>query len=506
MSADSKKIVLWFPTPIDEWDHRFELPLSIMAIAAPLELKGYQMVLIDERLTDDPYEALVRECADALCLGVSSMTGFQLVGAVKGARLIKEKFPELPIVWGGYHASLRPEETVQSSFVDLVVRGQGEITFEEVIDCLENGKDFADVLGVVYMDDGKVVANEERPVEDINIFPAMPYHLVDVAKLIRHNQTRFKETFKAIEYHSSQGCPHRCAYCADAKIYKRKWRGLDGARVVSEIKHLLDEYGANQINFTDANFFVNESRVEEICRGFLDNNMKIKWVASTRADHFVRYKPETLELVRDAGCLRIIIGAESGNQKVLDMVNKDASVDATLQSARICAKLGIKVSYDFIIGFPYPPGEELDDAQDTMQLIRQIKEVHPNVMTKVFYYTPFPGTPLYDVAVRYGLTEPKSLEEWSVYNPVNMKTIWITDKQKDWARMTNGFYIALAYPTVGLLKMGEKNALRRPFFKILTALARYRVKNSFYMLPLGWWGFKLFKRLSKFPRYLNEIS
>lgn len=492
--------------PIDEWDHRFELPMSIMAIAAPLELKGYQTVLVDERLTDDPYETLVRECAGAMCLGISSMTGFQLVGAVKAAKMIKEKYPELPVIWGGYHASLRPEETVQSPFVDLVVRGQGEITFEEVIHRLEEGRDFAGVQGVVYIAGGKVVTEEERPVEDINIFPAMPYHLVDVNKLIRHNMTRFKETFKAIEYHSSQGCPHRCAYCADAKIYKRKWRGLDAERVVSEIGHLQKEYGVNQINFTDANFFVNETRVEKICQGFLDNNIKLKWVASTRADHFVRYKPETLELAKKAGCLRIIIGAESGNQAVLDMVDKDADVTATLESARICARLGIKVSYDFIIGFPHAPGEELDDTTDTMELIRQIKEVHPNVMTKVFYYTPFPGTPLYHQSVEYGLTEPHSLEEWSVFNPVNMKTIWISDKQKDRARMINGFYVALAYPTVGLKKMGEKNALRRPFFKIISASARKRVEGNFYILPIGWWGFKLFKRLTKFPRYLNEIS
>ena len=101
MAAGSKKIVLWFPTPIDEWDHRLELPLSIMAVAAPLELKGYQCVLIDERLNDNPYETLVKECQDALCLGISSMTGYQLVGAVKAGKLIKETYPNLPIIWGG---------------------------------------------------------------------------------------------------------------------------------------------------------------------------------------------------------------------------------------------------------------------------------------------------------------------------------------------------------------------------------------------------------------------
>jgi len=434
------------------------------------------------------------------------MTGYQLVVAVRAARLVKEKYPDLPIVWGGYHSSLRPEETVQSPFVDLVVRGQGEITFEEVVHHLENVQNFADILGVTYKSNGQFKGTAERPVEDINIFPPMPYHLVDVDKLIKHNMTRFRERIKTVEYHSSQGCPHRCAYCADAKIYKRKWRGLAAERVVSEIGHLIERYGVSQINFSDANFFVDEDRVEKICRGFLDNKFRLQWVASTRADHFIRYKPETLELVREAGCRRIIIGAESGNQAVLDMVNKDASVEATLESARICSRLGIKVSYDFIIGFPHPPDQKLDDMTDTMNLIRKIKAIHPDVMTKVFYYTPFPGTPLYNLSLEYGLKEPRSLEEWSVFNPVNMKTIWVSDGMKDRARMINGFYVALAYPTKGLQNMGERTPIRRPFFKILKSVARWRAERSFYAFPVGWWAFKIFKRLTKFPRYLNEIS
>ena len=391
--------------------------------------------------------------------------------------------------------------------MDLAVKGQGEITFEEVIKHLERGQeDMSDILGVTYIRDGKLVDTDERPVENINVFPPMPYHMVDVEKALAINRTRFHERIKTLEFHSSQGCPHRCAYCADAKIYKRKWMGLSAERVISEVGRLIERYGVSQINFSDANFFVDEERIEKICRGFLDNKFRLQWVASTRADRWVKYKPETLELVRDAGCRRIIIGAESGNQEVLDMVTKDASVEATLESARICARLGIKVSYDFIIGFPHRPDQKLDDVTDTMNLIRQIKVVHPDVMTKVFFYTPFPGTPLYNLSVQYGLKEPHSLEEWSVFNPVNMKTIWVSDGMKDRARMINGFYVAVAYPTQGLQNMGKRSAVRRPFFAILKSVARWRVANNVYVLPVSWWTFKAYKRLTKFPRYLNEIS
>src|SRR5659263_113380 len=137
-----------------------EIPLSILAVAAPVHADGYEVILFDERLHDDAANDLLAAAEGALCVGVSTITGDQLKGAIRYSRLLKEHYPGMPIIWGGYHPTLLPELTAAEPYVDAVVRGQGERPFQEIVARLEEGRGFDGITGVTYRDgSGESITN-----------------------------------------------------------------------------------------------------------------------------------------------------------------------------------------------------------------------------------------------------------------------------------------------------------------------------------------------------------
>ncbi|HDZ59609.1 MAG TPA: B12-binding domain-containing radical SAM protein, partial [Actinobacteria bacterium] len=417
---EKKKVVLFFPTPA--YDHyRIELGLALAVVAAPLEGK-YDLQLIDERVTPDYEKEVLSNLEDAVCVGISSITGYQIKRGIAMARKVRAAAPDVPIVWGGYHPSLFPEQTCESAACDIVCVGQGDITFKEIVDSLADGKPPAGIPGCAYWTAEGIVVNEPRPLVDVNDVPPAPYHLLDVDRAIELNQRQNHEKKRTIEFHSSQGCPGKCGYCADAQLYQRHWTGLEADRVVEEVVQLVKTYRLDQINYSDANFFANQKRVKAICEGIIDAGINISWVASARPDTFHRYKPEVLKLIRESGCKRVIVGAESASEPVLELICKGATAADHLKSAQVCRDYGIGGTFTFITGFPHPPGTPAQETtQDLLDFIERLKKIQPDIRTKIFVFTPYPGTPLYELSVEFGMKEPLSLEEWADYNPATMK-------------------------------------------------------------------------------------
>lgn len=488
-----KKVVLFFPTPAFE-HYRIELGLAIAVVAAPLEGK-FDLHLIDERVTPNYEQEVLGNLDDTVCVGISSITGYQIKRGIEMARQVRQVNPEVPIVWGGYHPSLFPKQCCESEACDIVCEGQGDVTFKEIVDSLAAGKPPAGVLGTHYWTTDGIVSNEVRPLVDINDVLPAPFHLLDVNRAIELNQKRNHEKIRTTEFHSSQGCPGKCGYCADASLFKRRWTGLDAERVVEEVTQLVKTYNLDQVNFSDANFFANQNRVQEVCRGFIKSGLGIRWVASARPDTFHRFKPETYELIRDAGCKRIIVGAESASGTVLELINKGATAQDHMQTAEKCAQYGIGGTFTFITGFPHPPGTPPDEtALDLLKFIRKLKTIHSDIRTKIFIFTPYPGTPLYDLAVSYGMPEPKSLEEWADYNPATLKvTQWAEPWERPLIEKVNGFYFPYAFPDSNMqekLHHGNKKWV----YKLMHGLAQARVNHDFYSAPVEW---MLFKKLKK---------
>lgn len=486
-------IVLFFPTPA-YGHYRIELALAIAVVAAPLEGK-YNLVLVDERVTPDYENEVLKHLDDAICVGISSITGYQIKRGIDMAAKVRQAAPDVPIVWGGYHPSLFPKQTCSSNACDIVCVGQGDDTFKELVECLHDGKSPAGVAGCVYWTEDGIVANEPRPLTDINDVSPAPYHLLDVNRAIELNQQVSHEPIRTTEYHSSQGCPGKCGYCADAQLYKRRWTGLDAERVVAEVTDLVRTYDLQQVNFSDANFFANQKRVKAICEGIIANKLNIRWVASARPDTFHRYKPEVLELIRESGCKRVIVGAESASGPVLELINKGATAEDHLKSAEVCREYGIGGTFTFITGFPHPPGTPaVETTQDLLDFIEKLKKIHADIRTKIFVFTPYPGTPLYDLSVEYGMKEPLSLEDWADYNPATMmESQWVEPWERKMIEKVNGFYLPFAYPSTHMQKQYSQGIKKWPYL-VVHRLARVRARTGFYALPVEWMLFKLLKK------------
>ena len=475
-----KKVTLFFPKTNPE-DSKYEsavlAPLSLMALAGPLRAEGWDVQIFDNRVDPDCNRLVLDSLADSVCLGISAMTGFQIKDGLKMAALVREKYPEKLIIWGGYHPSSLPEQTAEHPLVDAVVRGQGEVTFGEIVNSLEAGGNLAGIDGITWQRDGEVVSEADRPLTDPNEFPHMAYDSVDLDKYIHLNRG-----LKTINYVSSVGCPHRCSFCSNVKVYARRWIGLEPERVVDELEMLVRKHGIGLIYMDDNNFFINKSRARRICELMLERKLNLKWFATVRAEQFISFDDEILKLATSAGFIKAMVGAESGDQRILDMASKDRTVQDAVRCAEICKKYGIQPSFSYIFGFPYETRQEHDtELKATLDLIKTIKQVDNNSKVTMYFFTPYPGTALFEYALKANIDVPKRLDEWAEFDPRGRVTPWISEEEKSRIRLIVERYIEYAYPTKIFRQRfkGFTGLLRY----ILHVIARYRVEHSNYALP-----------------------
>lgn len=399
----------------------FWTPLSLLAISRLL-YDDYKIIIIDGNIQRD-YHTLVKNHLDrCICIGISTITGGgQLRDAIKFAQIIRNINKDMPIVWGGPHPTSLPDETIKHDMVDIVVRGQGEITFKEVVNSLEKGSSFDKVLGITCKKNNQVIHNNNRPIFDINGLSNMPWELIKIENYIRNDVTVNTKTINLV---SSYGCPYGCKFCYEVVAYKRRWTGLKAKRILDEISALVNQYGINGVKFYDANFFVNPSRVKDFCVGVVERKLKIKWAASAHPKDLLRLKHD-FGLIKESGCTRILIGAESGSPEVLRFIDKRVSVDEILEAARLCNEFEIIGSFTFMVGFPIDADK---NGKETKDLIEIILGNYPKHEIRVHLWAPYPGTELYPVALERGFEPPKTLEEWADYEYYKPQTPWINEE------------------------------------------------------------------------------
>ncbi len=457
------KIVLYNPQAVF-----YTMPLALIAIGSYLDPARYDVRLIDGRLEKDPVGAVLGEIGDALCLGVSVLTGAPIRDALRISRAAKARRPDLPIVWGGWHPSLFPEETLDEASVDIAVVGQGEETFAEIVNRLAAGEFRVSGFGfqvagaVVKTRNSKLETGPPRPLKDLNAFPAANYDLIDVERYFQLKRDR------QLDYISSQGCRFRCTFCADPFVYKRGWMALEPERMGRELEVLWKRYGFHDVGMQDETFFTHKHRVEAIADGFMRRKLGFTWTATMRADQGFRLDDALLAKCKRAGLRRVMIGVESGSQRMLDWMKKDIKIEQVFDSAEKCLRQGIGVIFNFIVGFPDEPDESVAES---LRVARQLRAMSPDFEISIFYYKPYPGNPIADMLLQKGYQFPRTLEEWAEFDYVGASGPWVTQEKHDLVERFK-FYqrIAWARPTL----------LRAP----IQTLARWRCERDFYAWPL----------------------
>src|SRR5262245_23376720 len=398
------------------------MPLALVAVASALDRRRYAPVIVDGRLEPDPVGRLVAECEDALALGVTALTGAPLGDALAVTRQVKRARPALPVVWGGWHPSLFPSECVgEEPAIDAVVVGQGEDTFAEILDRLEAGASLDGLAGAVSRRaDGTVAVGPPRPLRDLDALPAHDYDLLAVERYFAKKRRR------QLDYVSSQGCRFRCAFCADPGVYARAWTGLAPERVADEAALLHHRHRIDELAFQDETFFTQPARVDAVAEAFLLRRLPFAWTATMRADQGFRMTDALFAKAQRSGLARVMVGVESGDQAMLDWMKKDATLEHVIATAERCARNGVGAIFNFIVGFPGEPAHAFDA---TLALVKRLRRLSPRFETPIFYYRPYPGTPIAEAARQTGYRFPTSLEGWAGFDYVGERGPWITPDQ-----------------------------------------------------------------------------
>ncbi len=357
-------------------------PLALLALAPILERRGYRVEIIDSTIEPRFKERILEQLDEAICLGISIVTGPMIEEAIEVSRAVKAKNPKFPVILGGWHPSTLAGQTLTASYVDVVVRGQGELALGEIVERLEAGEELDGIDGCSFKrSTGEVVHNPNRKTTYIQDLPPKSYHLIDLEPYARLSRSRW------VTYTSSHGCPYDCSFCSNASLYGRAWNALPAARVVSEMTELVRRFRLEMVDIIDDNFLVDRQRGIDIANGIIETGERFDWCIQTTANFLLRTSDQDVKLMRRSGLKRVFIGAESGSDDVLRSVNK-----VRFQGTRVLhdvaeklARAGITCTFSLIFALP---GETEEDRRETLEMLGDIKRRFPTTEFHSNLYTP----------------------------------------------------------------------------------------------------------------------
>jgi radical SAM superfamily enzyme YgiQ (UPF0313 family) len=470
----SKKIVFFFPSFASS---EATAPLGILAVATPLMRAGYSVTLIDSTITPDYKKRVLEEVRDAVCLGISLVTGPMIRETVEIATAVKAWNPDFPIILGGWHPSLLPDQTLQAACIDYVVRGQGEDALLELVQHLESKSAPDLIAGIGFKRDGKLILNPERALRPLVDMPPKAYHIADFDAYERGCGKRWAM------YTSSLACPFNCGYCTNAGVYGRKWNALPPEQFVEETVDLTRRYRLEMLWVVDDNFMVDLDRVRGIAEGLVRAESQFKWSVQATTNMVARLTHEDLTLLRRAGLHQICQGVDSGSPKVLQLMNKTfQDFDQIYESAARCIAANIRPSFNIIFAFP---GEGDKERRETIEFMMDVCRRFPGAEFWTNIFTPYPGSPIMKRAQEMGIEVPTTLEGWADYFPRYTTLPWLKGKEHARLQVTRE-YLRIAFDRIPIAA-DTRGPITRIAQKTMSLPARWRLDHDVYKYPVEIW-------------------
>jgi radical SAM superfamily enzyme YgiQ (UPF0313 family) len=402
----NRNVVLLQPRvgDMDQFREHPTPPLGLLCAAANVAT-DFEVRLVDQRI-DKAWRSQLAGSIDGgtVAVGITTFTGGMIRNALEGAREVK-RLRDVPIIWGGIHPSLLPEQTAQHELVDYVVEGEGEQAFASLVKKLAAGADGEGIPGVWFRKGGQVTGIPRAALLDFDKVPPPAYAAVDMEKYIQNWSGK-----RMFFYQSSRGCPCRCTYCYNNVYNLRRWRALSAERVLSELADLQRRYDFALVYFVDDNFFINHRRALKIIAGLKDLGIGVS-LQGVDVETLAKLSDGDLDFLEAAGVKRISIGVESGVDRVRhDVIKKVGGLPLVRQQLARFQGRDIIVLASFVIGFP---SETLDEIHRTMDFAMETLRLGDNFRVPQFYhYTPYPGTELFDALKRERFPFPTHLEDW----------------------------------------------------------------------------------------------
>jgi len=496
------KVLLFNPRAAES---KARVPNSILSIAASIEGK-YDYAIVDGNLEKNPLKILLAYLNTGAyqVFACTVMPGPQLKQAIPFTREIRKKYPHVKIVWGGYFASNHSQVSINSGYIDYIIYGPGDYAFPMLMEAIvrqdssgETNAALYHIPNLIFKENNSIIKTKKDELYDQDSLPPLPYEKLSSFYPMRKYIGKSVLGTKTFAYHSSVGCPFKCAFCGVVPIYNARWKGRSAGKMYADIKEVKEKYGINAVEFYDSNFFVSEKRVVEF--SMLIKKENLVWWGEGRIDTIDKYADESLSLMREAGCKMIFHGAESGNDEMLKKMDKGGtqSGEQIKRFAARMAKFDIIPEYSFVVGTPADTEEEVNRQIDfDIQFIREIKEINPKTEIIIYVYSPVPteGSQLSNDVIKSGFHFPQTLNEWTTpqwesfdlhRNPL---TPWLkpymVNKIKNFETVLNGYY-----PTVSDTKL---TPLRIKLLKLLSSL---RYKKNWNKFP---YEIKIMQRLFKY--------
>jgi len=312
---------------------------------------------------------------------IVSIQGFECFEEDMNALVeIKKNLSQSKLILFGHYATLFPEEILQKTNFDIIILGEPDNIFEDLLGTLIRGSNLAEVSGIAYRtDSGIIVQKGDERIPHPELLPMPAYELLKAEKYF---EPFLKPPFGLIQ--SARGCPYSCNYCVRSFGKRLTYRTPD--QIIEEIIFLKEKFGIRSLRFIDDTFTVHTKRVVELCQKMIDLNLDIEWTCLSRISTL---KEEMVPIMKQAGCKRIYFGVESGSQKVLNYLNKPTDLTEAISTIRLCKKYGIESLAFFIIGAPV---EEEEDFYASVNFAIDADFDYIAVSELI----PYPGTELFD--------------------------------------------------------------------------------------------------------------
>jgi len=365
----------------------------------------YNVAIIDCETEKLDYEDCCErvKCLNPDVIGITATT-VSIHNAGQLAKILKTVNRSYKIIIGGAHISAVPEETMECfKYFDIGVIGEGE---ETVLDLLENIDNLENVKGIIYRDDDRLIKTEPREfIKDLDSLPFPNFNLLpDIIKHTKPAPLYFKE-LPIAPLISSRGCYGKCTFC-DRTVSGNKMRFHSAEYVVSLMEKMIKDYGIKEFMFYDDLFLVNKKRIFEICDLLDSKRIKVSWSVNARIDSV---DLETLKRIKKSGCWHIGYGIESGSQEILNSINKNIILDKVKKVLEWTKIAGLKSKGYFMLGL-------LQDTKETFEETKRFILDIPLDFLTLNVFTPFPNTPDYLNASKYG----RFNDDWRLLNQHNV--------------------------------------------------------------------------------------
>jgi anaerobic magnesium-protoporphyrin IX monomethyl ester cyclase len=495
------KIIMVYPLQGFSGAYVKHIPLSLLYASIELVKRGVEVVIFDQRLYPRTWREELKKILtpDVLAMGISVMSGAPIRSAQALGRFVKELDPEIKIAWGGPHVTFYPQTVLADEpSADYVVSGYASKSFDQLITCIADGREPESVPGAGWREGNTIRHNGggDKSFEMID-YRDIPYHLIDDYSVYG----QLDQDKRIFSMYAAVGCPYKCSFCSSPAQYStiagKKWIPLEVQQVVDHIEYVVEYYGANYIYFIDDDSFPKLSHVEgiidEINRRGLNERVKLGF-RGARINEIKRMSDEFLNKLAASGTDIMHIGAESGSNRILQLIRKDCTVDDILECNRKLARHPeITAAYNFIMGVPT---ETLEELKATRSLMLNLVKDHPNcIIFPPNKFRPLPATELYEIAEReWGYEMPQTLREWAnIEVEGEISGQWYDEEQQ---RFCNLMLLCSYFIDNKVMRVTSGKTLFTKFARLANVLyrpiARFRMKYGISRLLIEYHVYQFF--------------